>query len=64
VRRDVCFGSLADISGPCGHVGFASDNDKKADIDYVGFVPTTDIDGALFDHFVGAAEQWKWHLKS
>jgi hypothetical protein len=26
----VRFGSLADISGPCGHVGFAPDNDQKS----------------------------------
>jgi hypothetical protein len=27
---DVRYGSLADISGPCGHVGFTPDNDQKS----------------------------------
>jgi hypothetical protein len=40
---DVRFGSLADISGPCGHVGFAPVTTEKADIDNVGFVPLGDI---------------------
>jgi hypothetical protein len=29
-RPDHTFGSLTDISGPCGHVGFAPDNDQKS----------------------------------
>ena len=53
---NVRFGSKADIS-QCRHVRFTPESDAECVHSNVRYVPIADISAALFDHFVGSAEQ-------